>query len=129
MARWAWATALLMAAQSSTVTAKPLSVGEALLGCEMALSGRIQANPTGDDALYCIGVAEGVLITMDLNCDAAEAGFAVPHSLAAELPPSTGAAIQALLNWARENPARWGDGLPSGFVTILPEAFPCSTTR
>ncbi len=59
MARWAWATALLMAAQSSTVTAKPLSVGEALLGCEMALSGRIQANPTGDDALYCIGVAEG----------------------------------------------------------------------
>jgi hypothetical protein len=37
-----------------------------------------------------------------------------------------GAAVQAFLNWAKDNPAKWGSVPEIGVITAIQETFPCN---
>ena len=74
---------------------------------------------------FCLGLMLGTMQLMSFNCSAIESGFSTPPLLRAEMPPTSAAAAQAFVTWAKENPQAWGDVFVSGAINALREAFPC----
>jgi len=64
---------------------------------------------------------DGVVTLMVYNCALAPAAN-IPK---AEAPYTTGASIQAFLNWADNHPERWGDSFSEGVIAAMIETFPC----
>lgn len=109
-----------------TTAAQSQTVQEMLPGCSAGAGMDNSVNDkTYNDAQYCLGVMLGTMQLMSFNCSANEAGFSTPPLLQAEMPPNTGAAAQAFVNWARENPQAWGDLFISGAILAIRDAFPC----
>jgi len=101
-------------------------VQDMLPGCNAAATMDQSAdNKTFNDASFCLGLMLGTMQLMSFNCSAIEAGFSTPPQLRAEMPPSTGAAAQAFVNWAKENPQAWDNHFVSGAIHAIREAFPC----
>jgi hypothetical protein len=96
-------------------------------GCEASLQGNSSDDDTTAAANFCYGVTQGVSQLMWWNCLSREDGFAADPLLTAGLPPSAGAAMQAWLNWARANPAKWNERFELSLIWALAEAFPCQS--
>lgn len=104
----------------------PPSVEEMVRPCEAALSGETTGDPEMDEfAAYCFGVAHGVSVVMIHNCSYAGSSSLPAQGLASAMAPSSTAAVQAWVNWARANPAKWGDDFSWSFLPVMEEAFPC----
>lgn len=112
----------IIAPSSGRAQPEALDVQELLGDCEGAMSGR----GSGYDAGFCLGVISGVGSMLSINCEAIRRGLSGPD-LPASSPASTvGAATQAFINWARDNPQKWGEDHTTGAILALLEAFPCS---
>lgn len=106
-------------AQSNTLT-----VQELLDSCEHALGlgeGRTPVRP----GWYCVGLVDGVVVGLNLHCQSKSYGNAPEQSLLIGDVPSTGAAMQAFVNWARNNPGQWDMSPNFAMMTALTSAFPC----
>ena len=69
----------------------------------------------------CIGVAEGLVTLLVYNCTLGADGL-IPRT---SPPPSIGAAIRNFINWADDNPERWGEDFADGLIIATMETFPC----
>lgn len=120
-----WRSVGLAVAGSCLAVALPAepyddSVQRGLAECRSAADGGFSY-----EAGRCIGVASGVGSMLAVNCYSIGDGYS--PSLKATAPPSTGAAVQAFINWAEDHPERWGDLFAFGMARALVEAFPCPT--
>ena len=103
------------------VTARPAmaieTVGSMLPHCEDALD----PNATGSRIFqgYCMGVVRAVIELAELNCALGQEPAAVTGG------HSTGAAIQAFVNWARANPSDWELSPVMGVMIAVRSTFPC----
>jgi hypothetical protein len=74
----------------------------------------------------CLGTVRGTSAVMQLNCSLYRDGAGTVTALAADSSEATyGAMVQAFINWARANPAKWGTRGEVGIITALRETFPC----
>lgn len=89
-----------------------LEAGERLSDAELAAAGE------------CGAFMRGVGTVLVYGCTSKEEGYFPLY--VADAPPSTGAAVQAYINWARANPALWGESAVDGIILALMEAFPCT---
>lgn len=111
-----------MASQSYAQT-----VGELLHGCEDVLKPRGERNSTlHSDGVMCLGIAAGVSQVLWFNCSSRTEGNYPHDTLVAAMPPSRTAALQAFVNWSKENPGMWGFQAELGFIEALPTYFPCT---
>lgn len=104
------------------------SIGDMLPSCEaaLALADRTNRSNVDEDSVFCLGIAEGVMTTMWFNCEHLRSGLFSPSPiLSASFPPSRYAAVQAFVNWARENPHEWGYSAAAGMANALALGFPC----
>ena len=101
------------------------SVQRLLFACEAAATPR-SINSADDqyEAALCMGSVRGVGVMLAYNCSSKEEGYLPLYQ--ADVPPSLGAAIQAYVNWARENPDMWGEQSQDGIILALMETFPCN---
>jgi hypothetical protein len=76
-------------------------------------------------ANFCLGMTDGVARIMTLNCFSVKDGAKPEAYLSADPPPSTRAAVQAFLNWAKENPQEWGEEFNVGLMQSMYLTFPC----
>ena len=102
------------------------TVGEMLQPCEAALERTLTGDPDLDHyAIHCDSVAYGIALVMEHNCAyAGSISPSAPGLMSGSVPSST-AAVQAWVNWARANPARWGDDFGPSLLPVMDEAFPC----
>jgi len=94
------------------------TVQDGLIQCRAALA---MQDTLGSG--ICMGVADGVMSTLKLNCGSVGRGY--NPLIKAEIPPSIGSAVQAFVNWAERNPQDWGQMFAVGMASALIETFPC----
>lgn len=76
-------------------------------------------------SIMCTFRLQGVVLTMVENCLSHEQGYTPNSVLSVRLPPSTGAARQAFVNYMTENRAAWGTSWHHAVYFALSEEFPC----
>jgi len=95
---------------------------QALLGkCDAALDDEINL-----DAVFCMGVVEGVTTIARHNCESKLHGWNPYHRFTSEADATNGAIMQTFVNWARANPSQWDIPAAVGMAVALSKAFPCT---
>lgn len=77
--------------------------------------------------MFCLGVVAGASAVLGANCAAAVADGGATNHFRAEHVGTFGAGQQAFINWARANPARWGQPGVFGMILALEQTFPCGS--
>lgn len=79
------------------------------------------------DKGFCYGALAAAHQFSTVQCYGREhVDFDLP--LASEIPEGVtlGAMLQIFVNWARDNPERWGDAFTMSIVTAFAESYPCT---
>lgn len=107
-------------ATAQNIPPNAITVSDMLSHCEESLSGEQHAIHG-----YCMGNIMGIGAMMTINCVQSIDGL--PRHLKMSSLPATNAGVQAFVNWARNNPAQWGDLFIVGIMRALSETWPCET--
>ena len=84
----------------------------------LAVCKDLKRNP---DGMYCLGIANGVMITlMAINAENNKMGACFPPR-----KTTNGQIIQAFINWSERNPKNWGLPAGLGMVFSTMEMWPC----
>jgi len=86
-------------------------------------------------AYYCVGLVEGMSEMTNLNglvlkdLRKPEANEVATFAICQSSGTSTGAGVQAFINWAEKHPERWSQPYSVGVVDSLRELWPCSASK
>ena len=78
-----------------------------------------------EESVLCGGLVEGVAQMLVWNCVTREHGWRPDPTIVAGQPPSVEAAVEAFLDWVRDDPQRTEEEWHLGLTLALTEAFPC----
>jgi hypothetical protein len=85
------------------------------------------------ESLMCLGFISGVADLMQLNGVSRKNFSSVQWSAISNEAicgaPTTGAEIQAFINWAEKHPEQWGTFRLIGAIKALRESWPCQETQ
>lgn len=111
--------AVLLLCAGSGVSAQAITVQEVLGWCEEFIDGR----PSSFNKGICLGMVAGVGYMSGANCSRLDEQYRRP--LASDGNHSTGASVQAFVNWAHAHPEEWGMRAELGTAIAISETFPC----
>lgn len=84
-----------------------------------------RAERYSEESVLCGGLVEGTAQMLVWNCVTRDYGWRPDSTVVAGPPPSLEAAVEAFLDWARDDPRRTEEEWHLGLTSALTEAFPC----
>ena len=89
------------------------------------LAGYCEVERGSVESVLCGGLVEGVAQMLVWNCVTRDYGWRPDPTVVAGPPPSLEAAVEAFLDWLRDNPQKTEEEWHLGLTSALTEAFPC----